>query len=194
MRQPSRSSISFAPEWSARARIASGVARTNTSKWTKPGSAAAHAAKTEACFILATGTTLHLVGVCANRTGVDGARGQQVGNLPLLSQRAMCAVMTRLIVPGFQVNLVVSPAYLKAPRHAADEPHILTRTDHGFGSPSTESLRSARSTRDAWIVLDVRASRPETPTTCRSRTCSIPTMANRWATETCRTWRTRDNS
>src|SRR5271165_6378327 len=73
MRQPSRSSISFAPEWSARARIASGVARTNTSKWTKPGSAAAHAAKTEARFILATGTTLHLVGVCANRTGVvDG--------------------------------------------------------------------------------------------------------------------------
>ena len=36
MRQPSRSSISFAPEWSARTRIASGVARTNTSKWTKP--------------------------------------------------------------------------------------------------------------------------------------------------------------
>src|SRR5208282_1417894 len=35
MRQPSRSSISFAPEWSARARIASGVARTNTSKWTE---------------------------------------------------------------------------------------------------------------------------------------------------------------
>src|SRR5271165_5002824 len=49
MRQPSRSSISFAPEWSARTRIASGVARTNTSKWTKPGSAAAHAAKAEAC-------------------------------------------------------------------------------------------------------------------------------------------------
>ena len=32
-----------------RTRIASGVARTNTSKWTKPGSAAAHAAKAEAC-------------------------------------------------------------------------------------------------------------------------------------------------
>ena len=39
MRQPSRSSTSFAPGWSARTRIASGVARTNTSKWTKPGSA-----------------------------------------------------------------------------------------------------------------------------------------------------------
>src|SRR5271157_2070750 len=49
MKQPSRSSISFAPEWSDRTRIASGVARTNTSKWTKPGSAAARAAKAEAC-------------------------------------------------------------------------------------------------------------------------------------------------
>src|SRR5271166_5191204 len=106
MRQPSRSSISFAPEWSARARIASGVARTNTSKWTKPGSAAAHAAKTEACTTKFWSPAPSRCAIASLEPhGTKRNDGRYAGRVRLAvavdrSAKSLCGFVNGAVVPG----------------------------------------------------------------------------------------------